>query len=149
MRITILCAGKLKEKFWRDAANEYEKRLSRYIKLEVSEVDDGPDMDAEAARFLKKLEKHAGAYLITLEIGGKALSSEELSKKIEELQTFGNRELVFLIGGSDGLGEKVLSRADFRLSFSRMTFPHQLMRVILLEQIYRSYKIMANEPYHK
>ncbi|MCR4743635.1 MAG: 23S rRNA (pseudouridine(1915)-N(3))-methyltransferase RlmH [Lachnospiraceae bacterium] len=147
MKITVLCAGKIKEKFYQDAIAEYNKRLSRYCKSAVIEVADGPDMYAEAERFLARLPEDA--YIITLEIGGKKLNSVELSEKIEKLGIEGKSHICFIIGGSDGLAEAVLKKSDFALSFSDMTFPHQLMRVILFEQIYRSFKIIANEPYHK
>lgn len=147
MKITVLCAGKIKEKFYQDAIAEYNKRLSRYCKSAVIEVADGPDMYSEAERFLARLPEDA--YIITLEIGGKKLNSVELSEKIEKLGIEGKSHICFIIGGSDGLAEAVLKKSDFALSFSDMTFPHQLMRVILFEQIYRSFKIIANEPYHK
>ena len=147
MKITILCAGKIKEKFYQDAIAEYSKRLSRYCKCNVVEIADGPDMFAEAERFIPRIPEDA--YIITLEINGKKLNSVELSKKIESLGIEGKSHVCFIIGGSDGIAENVLKFSDFRLSFSEMTFPHQLMRVILFEQIYRSFKIISNEPYHK
>ncbi|MBQ9550562.1 MAG: 23S rRNA (pseudouridine(1915)-N(3))-methyltransferase RlmH [Lachnospiraceae bacterium] len=146
-RIDILAAGKIRESYYRDAMAEYEKRLSRYVKLNIIEVADGPDKKAEALRMLEKLPEDA--YIITLEINGRALSSEELSQKISELESSGRSRIVFIIGGPEGLHSDILSKADFRLSFSKMTFPHPLMRVILLEQIYRAYRIMKGEPYHK
>jgi len=146
-RIDILAAGKIRESYYRDAMAEYEKRLSRYVKLNIIEVADGPDKKAEALRMLEKLAEDA--YIITLEINGRALSSEELSQKISELESSGRSRIVFIIGGPEGLHSDILSKADFRLSFSKMTFPHPLMRVILLEQIYRAYRIMKGEPYHK
>ena len=130
MKITILCVGKIKEKFYRDAVAEYEKRLSRYCRFEVTEVKEG-------------------AYVIALAIEGKQLDSVELSQKIDTLGTSGISHIIFVIGGSLGLAERILKRADYKLSFSKMTFPHQLMRVILSEQIYRSYRIINHEPYHK
>ncbi len=159
MKITILCVGKIKEKFYRDAIAEYEKRLSRYCKLEITEVADEktPDgageaieaqiKDKEGMRLLAKIREDD--YVIALAIDGKMKDSVELSKEIEQLGIHGKSSIVFLIGGSLGLADSVLKRADAKLSFSRMTFPHQLMRVILLEQIYRSYRIMNKEPYHK
>ena len=159
MKVTILCVGKIKEKFYRDAISEYEKRLSRYCKLEIIEVSDEKTPDnasevvetairaKEAERILKYIKDDA--YVITLEINGKQLTSEELSQKIEKLGIQGISHIIFIIGGSIGLGEAVLQKSDYALSFSKMTFPHQLMRVILLEQIYRSYKIVSHEPYHK
>ncbi len=159
MRITVLCVGKIKEKFYRDAIAEYEKRLSRYCKLEIVEVQDEktPDHASENEELLIK-EKEAermerylkdGAYVIALAIDGKTLDSVELSERMEKLGTGGTSHIIFVIGGSLGLSDRILKRADYHLSFSKMTFPHQLMRVILLEQIYRSYRIMNHEPYHK
>ncbi|MCR5626973.1 MAG: 23S rRNA (pseudouridine(1915)-N(3))-methyltransferase RlmH [Lachnospiraceae bacterium] len=147
MKIDILCAGKLKEKYLRDAMAEYQKRLSRYCKFNVLEVDDGPDMEHEAERFDRRLSPDS--YLIALEIDGEMLSSEELSDRMGSLMSRGISHITFLIGGSDGIDKRISERADMKLSFSKMTFPHQLMRVILIEQIYRSFKIIAKEPYHK
>ena len=159
MRISLITVGKIKEKYLRDAIAEYSKRLSRYCKLEIIEVMDEktPDhageaaektiRDKEAERILKYIKE--GSYIFTLEILGKQLTSEELSEKIDRLGIQGESHLVFIIGGSLGLGEEISRRADYALSFSKMTFPHQLMRVILLEQIYRSYRIINGEPYHK
>ncbi len=159
MKITILCVGKIKEKFYRDAIAEYEKRLSRYCKLEVIEVADEktPDnaselvdrqiKEKEAERMEKYLKE--GAFVCALAIDGKQLDSVELSEKIEGLGTGGTSHIIFMIGGSLGMSDALLKKADMKLSFSKMTFPHQLMRVILLEQIYRAYRIMNREPYHK
>ena len=159
MKITLVTVGKIKEKYLRDAIHEYSKRLSRYCKLEMIEVADEktPDQasetveeqirDKEGERILKYLKDDM--YVITLEIAGKMLSSEELADKIEKLGIQGHSSIAFVIGGSNGLGREVLKRSDYSLSFSKMTFPHQLMRVILLEQVYRSYRIMNGEPYHK
>ena len=159
MKITVITVGKIKEKYLRDAIAEYSKRLSRYCKLEILEVADEktPDQasevvensirDKEGERILKHIRDDM--YVITLEIGGKMLSSEELAEKIESLGIQGKSSIAFVIGGSIGLGEEVLKRSDYALSFSKMTFPHQLMRVILLEQVYRSYRIINVEPYHK
>ena len=159
MKITIVAVGKVKEKFYRSAVEEFEKRLSRYCRLEVTEVADEqtPDGASEALeRQIKEKEGQSilkqvreGDWVCALAIEGKMLDSVELSRKIEELGIGGESHLVFVIGGSLGLSAQVLERADFLLSFSKMTFPHQLMRVILLEQIYRSYRIMRKEPYHK
>lgn len=159
MKITILTVGKMKEKFYRDAVGEYEKRLSRYCKLDIVEVADEktPERASEAER-QKILEKEGerilanireNTYVIILAIDGKMLDSVELSKKISGLAVSGISDLTFIIGGSLGLCDEVMKRGDFLLSFSPMTFPHQLMRVILLEQIYRSYRIANHEPYHK
>ena len=159
MRITLITVGKIKEKYLRDAIAEYSKRLSRYCKLEIVEVADEktPDQASEAAeenirnkegeRILKHIRDDM--YVITLEIGGKMLSSEEFADKINSLGLQGKSSIAFVIGGSIGLGKEVLRRSDYALSFSKMTFPHQLMRVILLEQVYRGYRIMNGEPYHK
>ena len=159
MKITVITVGKIKEKYLRDAIAEYAKRLSRYCKLEIIEVADEktPDQasetveeqirDKEGERILKYIRDDM--YVITLEIGGKMLSSEELADKINMLGIRGQSSVAFVIGGSIGLGREVLKRSDYALSFSKMTFPHQLMRVILLEQVYRSYRIINREPYHK
>ena len=159
MKITILTVGKVKEKFYRDAIIEFSKRLSRYCKLEIIEVADEKTQEEaseteirivkekEGERLLKNIKDDA--YVVCLCIDGKQLDSEELSDKIEKLGVQGTSHIYFVIGGSLGLADDVVKRADFKLSFSRMTFPHQLMRVILLEQIYRAYRIMNNEPYHK
>lgn len=159
MKITIITVGKIKEKYLNDAINEYSKRLSKYCKLEIIEVADektdenASDLmnkqvrDKEAERILKHIKNDS--FVITLEILGKMLTSEELAAKIDNLGVMGRSHITFIIGGSLGLGDDVLKRSDFKLSFSKMTFPHQLMRVILLEQIYRAYRINFNEPYHK
>ncbi len=159
MKITLLTVGKIKEKYLKDAIAEYSKRLGKYCKLEIIEVPDEktPDQasntveqlirDKEGERILKYIREDA--FVITLEIHGRQLSSEELSGKLEQLAISGKSHIIFVIGGSIGLGDAVLKRSDFALSFSKMTFPHQLMRVILLEQIYRSYRIIHHEPYHK
>ena len=159
MNITILCVGQIKEKYFRDAIAEYQKRLSRYCKLQMIEVADEKTKEnaSEAENDLirkkegERLLKHIkdSDYCITLEIDGKMLTSEGLSKEIDRLGLAGKSSLVFVIGGSIGLDIAVLKRSDYALSFSKMTFPHQLMRVILLEQIYRSYRIIRGEPYHK
>ena len=159
MNITILCVGQIKEKYFRDAIAEYQKRLSRYCRLQMIEVADEKTKEnaSEAENDLirkkegERLLKHIkdSDYCITLEIDGKMLTSEGLSKEIDRLGLAGKSSLVFVIGGSIGLDTAVLKRSDYALSFSKMTFPHQLMRVILLEQIYRSYRIMRGEPYHK
>lgn len=159
MKITILTVGKIKEKYFTAAIAEYAKRLSRYCKLEIIEVQDektpdkAPDAinwqikEKEGERLLANIREDA--YVIALAIQGKELSSEQLAQKIEQLTLNGKSHIVFIIGGSLGLSDAVLKRADYQLSFSPMTFPHQLMRVILLEQIYRAFKINAGEPYHK
>jgi 23S rRNA (pseudouridine1915-N3)-methyltransferase len=161
MKITILCVGKIKEKFYRDAIDEYVKRLGRYCKLEIVEVADEKTLEhaslameeqireKEAERVAAKLDKCGDAYVIALAIDGQMPDSVQLSDKIQKLGIGGVSHIVFLIGGSLGMTERLLQRADERISFSKMTFPHQLMRVILLEQIYRSYRIINGEPYHK
>lgn len=159
MRITLITVGKIKEKYLEDAISEYTKRLSRYCKLEVVQVADEKTPDRASAAEEEQIKAKEGerilahvrdgAFVIALAIDGKELSSEELAAYLQRLGVTGTSHIQFIIGGSLGLSEKVLSRADYRLSFSRMTFPHQLMRVILLEQVYRSYRIMNGEPYHK
>jgi 23S rRNA (pseudouridine1915-N3)-methyltransferase len=159
MKITILCVGKIKEKFYRDAIAEYEKRLSRYCKLSFVEVaDEKTDENASQAQINQVKEKEGerllsamkeDGYCICLAINGQMLDSVALSQKVERLGLEGKSSLYFVIGGSLGLSDAVLKRADYKLSFSPMTFPHQLMRVILLEQIYRSFRIINHEPYHK
>lgn len=159
MKITILTVGKIKEKFYRDAISEYGKRLSRYCKLEILEVADEKTPDGcseteselirqkEGERLLKHI--HGDGHVIVLAIEGKQKDSIEFSYHLEQLGIRGTSHIYFVIGGSLGLADEVLKRADELLSFSKMTFPHQLMRVVLLEQIYRGYRIMNNEPYHK
>lgn len=158
-KISILCVGKIKEKYLKDGILEYSKRLSRYCKLDIIEVADEktPDGASETVEIqIKNLEGEKllkyvkdDDYVIALAIEGKMLDSVELSKQMESLGVRGVSHLVFVIGGSLGLSDAVLKRADYKLSFSKMTFPHQLMRMILLEQIYRGYRIMKGEPYHK
>lgn len=159
MKITVLTVGKIKEKYLVQGISEYVKRLARYCKLEIVEAADEktPDKASDATEVQiketegKRLMKHIREddYVIALAIQGKMLDSVELSKAMENLGIQGRSSLVFVIGGSLGLSDEVLKRADFLLSFSKMTFPHQLMRMILLEQIYRGYRIMMHEPYHK
>ena len=159
MNITVLCIGKLKEKYWVDAVKEYSKRLGSYCSLKITELKESPLRANPSAADENMVKKSEGDdilsrikptdYVITLEIKGKGLSSEQLSAKIDDLALNGKSNLVFIIGGSLGLSEEVSARSDFKLSFSSMTFPHQMMRVILLEQIYRSFKIIRNEAYHK
>lgn len=159
VKITVLAVGKIKEKFYVDAVQEYAKRLSRYCKLEIIQVADEKTAEnctdteidiiknKEAQRLFKYIPEQA--YVVTLEILGKQLDSVGLADKINHLGIEGTSHIVFIIGGSLGLHQSVSDRSDFKLSFSEMTFPHQLMRVVLLEQIYRSYRIINNEPYHK
>ena len=159
MTIRIVCAGKIKERFYRDAVSEYEKRLSRYCRIQIAEVPDeaAPDdpsaalkeqiLRTEGERILKQIPP--GSFCIVLAIEGTMRSSTQLAGDLSSLMLHGCSDLTFVIGGSLGLSAEVYQRADMQLSFSKMTFPHQLMRVILLEQIYRSFRIMQNEPYHK
>lgn len=159
MKISIITVGKLKEKYLKQGIDEYLKRLSAYAKVEIIEVADekAPEHLSEAEmeevkrkegeRILSHLSENT--YIITLEISGRMLSSEQLAAKIDELSTYGKSKLAFIIGGSLGLSKEVQKQSDLALSFSKMTFPHQLMRLILLEQIYRAYRINRNEPYHK
>lgn len=159
MNIKVLAVGKLKEKYWQDAIKEYSKRLSRYCRLQITEVKESllpanasaADEEAvklsEGRRLLDKIRP--SDYVVTLEIDGKPLSSTRLAEHIDRMAIEGKSSIVFVIGGSLGLSGEVSSRADMKLSFSAMTFPHQLMRVILLEQVYRSFKIIKNEVYHK
>lgn len=159
MNITIISVGKIKEKYLKGAINEYSKRLSRYCKLKLIEVPDekAPEnlsqtemeniKDKEGEGILKNIKE--GTYVIALDIKGKMISSEGLAKKLDALGIQGKSNIVFIIGGSLGLSKNVLNRADFKLSFSPMTFPHQLMKVILLEQVYRGFRINKGEPYHK
>lgn len=146
--IKVICVGKIKENFYKEAINEYLKRLSKYTKLEIIEVADFSEnsLSKEAALILKHLNKDD--YVITLEIEGKLLDSEKLSNLIETQMIHG-KNITFIIGGSYGLDNKIKEKASFSLSFSKLTFPHQLFRVILLEQIYRAFKIIKNETYHK
>ena len=159
MNLHIICIGSIKESFYKEAVAEYVKRLSGYCKCEIIELKDEKTpnnnqdnsilkvKEIEGDRILSKLKDDS--FLIALDILGEKLSSEKLAKKMQEFEIKSKSNLFFVIGGSLGLSQKVLKRAYIRLSFSDMTFPHQLMRIILLEQIYRSYKIRNNEPYHK
>ncbi len=159
MKIDIIAVGKVKEKFYRDAIDEFAKRLSKYCKLQVIEVADEKTPDGagetveeqikarEAERILKNVKEDA--YVFTLEIAGKKYDSVGFADKINSLGITGKSHIQFIIGGSLGLHSSVSGRSDDKLSFSDMTFPHQLMRVILLEQIYRGFRIIAGEPYHK
>jgi 23S rRNA (pseudouridine1915-N3)-methyltransferase len=159
MKITVIAVGKIKEKFFRDAVCEYEKRLGRYCKLEIIQVEDEktPDRAGEATELaIKKKESDRilkyvrdDAYVVTLEIQGKTYTSEGFANLLDKLAVSGVSHIQFIIGGSLGLHPDVSQRADTSVSFSEMTFPHQLMRVILLEQIYRGYRIINHEPYHK
>ena len=159
MNISIICVGKIKEKFYRGAIEEYSKRLRRYCKLDIIEVSDEktPDnasikeeiqiKDKEGEAILKNIKDNM--YVIVMDINGEMITSELLAKKIRDLGVFGHSDIAFVIGGSLGLAKAVLEKADYKLSFSRMTFPHQLFRVMILEQVYRGFKINSGEPYHK
>ncbi|QFT91171.1 Ribosomal RNA large subunit methyltransferase H [Bacillus sp. THAF10] len=159
MNISIITIGKLKEKYLKQGINEYLKRLSAYAKIEIIELPDekAPEQlsdaemeqvkNKEGERILGKISDDT--HVIALAIEGKQRSSEELAKEMDRLATYGKSKIAFVIGGSLGLSGDVMKRANDTLSFSRMTFPHQLMKLILLEQIYRAYRITRGEPYHK
>lgn len=159
MKITILAVGKLKEKYWKQAISEYEKRLSAYSKIEIIEVPDEKAPENMSDKEIEQVKEKEGQRLlakikpqptvITLEIQGKMLSSEGLAEEMQRRMTQGQSDFVFVIGGSNGLHENVLQRSNYALSFSKMTFPHQMMRVVLIEQVYRAFKIMRGEAYHK
>ncbi|WP_188455454.1 23S rRNA (pseudouridine(1915)-N(3))-methyltransferase RlmH [Virgibacillus oceani] len=159
MKITIVAVGKLKEKYLKQGIQEYLKRLTAYAKVDIVEVADekAPENLSEAEenevkrkegrRILSTISQDT--YVVTLEINGKMLTSEQLSAKMDELATYGKSKVAFVIGGSLGISEDVQKRSDLALSFSKMTFPHQLMRMVLLEQVYRGFRILRGEPYHK
>ena len=159
MNIKIITVGKIKEKFMRSAIDEYTKRLSRYCKLEIIEVADEKTPDNASEKEEEAIKEKEGSkvrsyikdtdYVIALDLSGKDMTSEQFSKKIESLGLEGKSNIVFLIGGSLGISSETLKRADMKISFSKMTFPHQLFRIMLLEQIYRGFRIMKGEPYHK
>ena len=160
MTIEIICTGKLKEKYWQDAAAEYIKRLGRFAKVRItelaevklsgeSEADEAQVVNAESRAAMAKIAPGPQSFVIALDVKGRSLSSTQLAEKMAELALCGKSRIVFVIGGSLGLSQELLSACDLRLSFSEMTFPHQLMRVILLEQVYRAFKINAGEAYHK
>lgn len=159
MNIRIVAVGKIKEKYIQEGIKEFSKRLSRYCSLDIVEIDDEKapenlsekEMDIvknkEGDRILAKIPQNS--FIISLVIQGRQLSSEELSEKVDDLMINGINDITFVIGGSLGLSTDVIDKSNFKLSFSKMTFPHQLMRLILLEQVYRGFRIMKNEPYHK
>ena len=159
MNIRIIAVGKIKEKYIQDGIKEFSKRLSRYCMLDIIEIDDQKAPENLSEKEMKIVKTKEGekiltkipqnSFIISLEIEGKQISSEDLSKKIEDLMIAGINDIIFIIGGSLGLSQEAKNRANYRLSFSKMTFPHQLMRLILLEQIYRGFRIMKGEPYHK
>ena len=159
ININLIVLGKIKENYFKDAINEYKKMLKSYADLSIFEIMDEPcpenlsdkDMEkvkkVEGEKILSKIKE--GAYVIALEIGGKSLDSVAFADKINDLMIDGHSNITFIIGGSLGLSQEVLSRADYKLSFSKMPFPHKLMRVILMEQIYRAFRIINKHPYHK
>lgn len=159
MKIDIIAVGKVREKYIKEGIAEFTKRLQPYCKLSLTDLraEHTPDhfsekeieqvKEIEGERILQRI--HPNAYIIALDVKGKQMSSEQLAKKMEQISFQGKNKITFIIGGANGLSETVLKRAHERLSFSKMTFPHQLMKLILLEQIYRSYKIQRGEPYHK
>lgn len=159
VKITIIAVGKLKEKFLRDGVNEYKKKLSHFCKLEIIEVNDEPIPDnpnpsqesqvkgKEAKSILSKVKD--GSWIVVLDIKGVKMSSEKLASELDKWMISGKSDITFIIGGSLGLGEEVLKKANVSLSLSDMTFPHQLARLILVEQIYRAFKIIRGETYHK
>lgn len=159
MNIQIIAVGKLKEKYWLSAIAEYMKRLTAYAKVRIIEVADEkvPDMMSNAEETIVKQKEgerissylKQDSYVVVMAIGGKLMSSEEIADQLQTLATYGKSQVTFIIGGSVGLSDEILQRADLQLSFGRITYPHQLMRVILLEQIYRGFKIMRGEPYHR
>jgi 23S rRNA (pseudouridine1915-N3)-methyltransferase len=155
----MICVGTLKERYWRDAADEYRKRLGKYCALTIDEIKEerAPEnpspaeealvRDAEGRAVLRRVK--SGSYVVALDVRGAALSSEAFAERLAALPHTGKSHITFIIGGPLGLAEAVLARADLRLSLSKMTYPHRMARVILLEQLYRSFKIMRNEAYHK
>lgn len=159
MNITIVSVGKLKEKYLKQGIDEYKKRLNAYAKVSIIEVADEKAPETMSEAEMEEVKRKEGerilshiasdAFVITLEIEGKMLGSEQLAKKLDKLATYGKSKVVFVIGGSLGISLDVQKRSDLALSFSKMTFPHQLMRLVLLEQVYRSFRINWGEPYHK
>ncbi len=153
--ITLIVVGKIKEKALTTLINEYKKRITSYSKIEIIEVSDEPNdkleeekvKELEGQRILKQIKRDS--YVILLDLKGQSLDSEELAKKIEQINTYHSSNITFIIGGSLGVSESVKEKADFRLKLSEMTFPHNIVRLLILEQIYRSYKILNNETYHK
>ena len=159
MNISIIVVGKLKEKYLKTGIDEYLKRMSSYAKVEIVEIPDEKAPEELSAAGMEQVKQKEGekllaklsqdSYVIALAIDGKMKSSEELADSLDKLATYGKSKIAFVIGGSLGLSDEVLKRANEKLSFSKMTFPHQLMRLILLEQVYRAYRINRGEPYHK
>lgn len=159
LNIKIICVGKLKEKYWKEAVSEYSKRLNAYCKLTINEVRDEKISDSNSSADEEKVKDMEGKqilknikdsdYVICLDLSGEELNSLQLSEKLEKLALTGINQIDFIIGGSLGIGKEVLDRADEKMSFSKLTFPHQMIRTILLEQIYRAFKISRGEVYHK
>lgn len=159
MNISIICVGRVKEKYLRQGMDEYMKRLTSYAKVEIMEVPDEKAPENLSENEMEQIKEREGkrilakiapdAYVIALAIEGKQKSSEQFAESLDKLATYGNSKISFIIGGSLGLSDEILTRANEQLSFSQMTFPHQLMRLILLEQIYRAFRIIKGEPYHK
>lgn len=159
LNIKIICVGKLKEKYWKEAVSEYSKRLNAYCKLTINEVRDEKISDSNSSADEEKVKDMEGKqilknikdsdYVICLDLSGEELNSLQLSEKLEKLALTGTNQVDFIIGGSLGIGKEVLDRADEKMSFSKLTFPHQMIRTILLEQIYRAFKISRGEVYHK
>ena len=159
LNIKIICVGKLKEKYWKEAVSEYSKRLNAYCKLTINEVRDEKISDSNSSADEEKVKDMEGKqilknikdsdYVICLDLSGEELNSLQLSEKLDKLALTGTNQIDFIIGGSLGIGKEVLDRADEKMSFSKLTFPHQMIRTILLEQIYRAFKISRGEVYHK
>lgn len=156
MNIKIIAVGKIKEQYTKDTIKEYEKRLSSFCSFSVTEIQSEQIIDETLNEKYKEIESRRilqaikpNSYIITLEINGKMLSSEDFALKIKEISNEGINDVVFIIGGANGLSKSVSDKANFKMSFSKMTFTHQMVRVLLIEQIYRAFKINANEPYHR
>lgn len=145
IKINVIAVGRLKEKYWEEGVDEYVKRLKKYCDCTVTEIPDGRSPEAEGEEILKKIS----GYVIACDVQGKLISSEDLANLIEQKASSGKSELTFLIGGSEGLSKEVRARAEEKISFGRVTFPHRMMRVILCEQIYRAFTIIHHTPYHK
>lgn len=147
MNINILCIGKMKEDYWKDASKEYEKRLSKYCKLSITELKEASSPEKEGGDIIKRLRDED--FVIVLDMKGQSLTSEGLAGEIGKLGIEGKSKVVIVIGGSEGLSQEVLQRSNLQLSFSTLTFPHQMIRIFLLEQLYRAFKIIKGERYHK
>lgn len=161
LNIKIMCVGKIREKSLKELLDEYEKRISKYAKLEIIELDDdkipqnaSPAIEeqvktSESNKLMEKIKKFPNANVILLDLKGKQYSSEEFAEKIDNIQTYSSSTIIFVIGGSLGMSQELLNLSNDKICFSKMTFPHQLIRVFLLEQIFRAFKILNNETYHK